>query len=275
MKGAEATELFVLLHSNKFDAVRIQKDMKARIAEMQDNVVPVVSHEGLSGNFLGGLVMVRDTPHRLHAVFPDACILIGVREQGSLIRSLYGQYVMGGGVYGIDEFLGPDDHRPGFRPPCDLERFEFDLTVATYQKLFGRERVLVLPQELLRSDPDRYMEMLMNFSGAHSLTPDARPGPKQNVGIGAWAYGARRRLNRVLDRPPTAKGDRAQLSRSYKVADAVLRALDRIMPPAVRGRGDAHLRDRVARRVKGRYVESNRRLAAMTGLPLAELGYQF
>lgn len=273
MTAAQATEYFILCHERRFDPNAIRAEIAPILGGDAQGLVPVVSHEALSGNFAAGLVMVRDTPRRLRAVFPDARVIIGVREQRSLIRSLYGQYIMDGGIHSIEEFLGAAVPRPGFRPPCDLERFEFDLTVSTYQEVFGPSNVLVLPFELLLRDRRAYLERIREFSGASPVHSQAMPGPERNVGIGSWAYGLRRRLNRIVDRPPSTRGDRASLPLAYKLSDSALRRVDASLPASLRRMGDRRLRERVALRIGDSYAESNRRLAALTGLPLAELGY--
>jgi hypothetical protein len=266
-------DCFIQRHRSKFDAAAVRADF---LAKADPRLVPVISHEQLSGHFNGGLVMVRDTPRRIKETFPEGRIVIGIREQASLIRSLYGQYVMRGGIWSIEEFLGPKTPQPGFRPPCDVERFEFDLTVREYLDLFGRESVLVLPYELLRRDQGEYVRTLQRFTGAEGSSEAVRPETldPRNVGIGSWAYGIRRRLNRVLDRPPSSKGRDGVRSSAYVRADGLLRVLDRRMPPAIRHRHDAVLRARIAEHVAGHYAESNRRLASMTGLPLAAWGYE-
>ena len=49
---------------------------------------------------------------RLHSIFPDAKIILGIRNKDSWLRSVYSQYVKGGGVHDFDSFVANVfDHR--------------------------------------------------------------------------------------------------------------------------------------------------------------------
>src|SRR3546814_8368538 len=90
---------------------------------------------------------------RLRETFPDARILIVIREQRALIRSMYSQHITDGGTGTLGRFLNRPEPGLGRKPWFDPEVYAFDRLIAYYCGLFGAERVLALPFELLAREP--------------------------------------------------------------------------------------------------------------------------
>jgi len=44
-----------------------------------------------------------------------------------MIRSTWGEYVRKDGEWPLEEFIGPGEGKPGFRPICRLDHFEYSL----------------------------------------------------------------------------------------------------------------------------------------------------
>ncbi len=119
----------------------------------------VVSQEVLSGRGDGNPIW---DPLRIRArlaeTFSQAKVLIVVRNQFDYVLSPYAYRVVIRGLErrSLDGFLE--------------KRFEwlkrilrYDRLVARYQGQFGRERVLVLPYELLRREPGRFVDQILGF----------------------------------------------------------------------------------------------------------------
>lgn len=64
----------------------------------ESDSTPVLSAERLSGNPHSGGYDSLQTAKRLHRLFPQAKVLVVVREQTEEILSCYNQYVRAGGV---------------------------------------------------------------------------------------------------------------------------------------------------------------------------------
>jgi hypothetical protein len=121
-----------------------------------------------SGGFNG--FVIKDIARRLKDVFPDARIVIFIRNQLDLIASAYGQYIKDGGRSDIDEYL----YHPKAKFYVGLSQFsfrylEFDRILDYYKDLFG-ERVFVFPFE--RFVEDRY-GFLKDYSTSLNLDIDA------------------------------------------------------------------------------------------------------
>jgi hypothetical protein len=90
-----------------------------------------------SGGFNG--FVTKEIGHRLKSIFPNAIIVIFIRNQVDLIASAYGQYIKGGGREGIDDYL----FHSKAKFYVDLFQFsfkylEYDRMLSFYQGLFGK-----------------------------------------------------------------------------------------------------------------------------------------
>jgi hypothetical protein len=246
-----------------------------RILGLETRDRPVVlSEENLSGYIHnGGLhgLLGPEAVRRICSVLPEARIVIFIRNQPDMIRATYSQYVAGGGTYGLDKYLHTYERvygalRAPFKAPAfEWEHFEFDRLIALYDGAFGRENVFVYPYEWLRhpeilfprleSDLDiRFPEGIAEKRGA-------------NVSHSEQGMNALRVANRFT---------RQSVANKDWVIDPpgghALRNVVRFFLKAVPG-GPFRLPKTVVADVQRYYAASNRRLAALRDLPLAELGY--
>lgn len=177
MSHVEIDSLIVRPHDFDFDAGPARFQVAEKLSSSQ--AVNVLSSEILVGNPFYGSRDAVGLAHRLHAIAPDARILLTIREQGAMLRSLYQQYVKRGGSLPIRKFLNQQCEPGYFGFAPDI--FRYERHAALYAKLFGAKSVLVLPQELLARNPRRFVDLLLRFSGHpglpddHKLSAD-RPG---------------------------------------------------------------------------------------------------
>jgi Sulfotransferase family len=270
--SGEAIEHFVLTHPRRFDPRVVREAFDAARGAGGDGRVPVISHEDLCGYPVYARYYGFEVADRLHATFPEARVLIVIREQRSMLRSLYGQYVKQDGEWPIEMFLGNGAERTGFAPICRLDHLEYDLLAGHYIERFGRDRVLVLPFEELQRDSIRFEQRVHDFAGTGAQA-DAQLPPR-NVGAGAMTLAIMRRLNRLATkRPPMFGTEYKSLPVSFRAKQYACRVLDAVIPGSWHQRADAAIRRYIDQRVAGYYQRSNRALAELTGLDLAGLGY--
>lgn len=230
-----------------------------------------MSHERLSGYPPSGGYDRKLIADRLAATFPEARILIVIREQVSVIASMYSQYITDGGHLPLRRFLSTPEPGLGRMPGFRWSFYEFDLLIGYYRQMFGQDRVLVLPFELLLQDPQEFASSIMGFMGL-SPKPLARRGsvnrrrpvPMQTV---------QRHVNRLLTRNELSNSGLVgipNLSRRF----ARLRPFFEAMTPAT---VDAWLNQRRNAELMGligdHYAQSNRRTSALIGIDLSALGY--
>jgi hypothetical protein len=151
----------------------------------EDNLVPILSNEGLSGNFL----MMGMSPEtelyarRLREAFADCKILIVLREQKSLFRSKYRKYVERyEGTSPLKDFLRKSPS--GARTQTDgdhlyLKLFMYDNLLTLYAGLFGKQNVCALPLEMMEKDPQDFIRRLNAFCG--TTVPSDFALPRDNI----------------------------------------------------------------------------------------------
>jgi Sulfotransferase family len=276
---ARVNDLLVHPNSLDWDASEARAALEPEIAAAEERaLVPVVSSERLSGSPHTGGYDTRTLADRLHAAWPDARVLVVVREQRALIRSVYLQYIRQGGVLPLRAYLEPP--RALYRVPTfDPRHFDYDRFVGCYRERFGAERVHVVPYELLRKDPPAFVAEVLAAAGVWA-TPDLAALPydrRSNPSLSAASAAVRRQLNRlVAARRPRNPGVlvRIPAAADHRVWDPVLRALDAVVPESVEARAERRLRNGIAAWAGDRYGASNRRLAERLGLDLAAYGYE-
>jgi len=260
---------FVLENPFEFDVgeLRAEYDAMTR-ADRVLGRIPVLQMERLSGHPHSGGFDSRMIADRLKAVFPDARVLIVVREQIAMIVSCYKEGVDASLGIPLDRYLNPPTAGNRLVPTFNLRHFAYHHLVGYYQGLFGREHVRVLPYELLAQDPQAFVTAIAGLAGREAPTGyDTDPVHRS---LGGFACSLRWRLNRVLLRStlnPTGWTESAWTrSRCNRFARALSPGfLDRIV--------DRRMEARVRLKAGDGFRASNRRLAEITGIDLARFGY--
>lgn len=258
-----------------FDPALAEEYADRLAARPRADLVPVISAESLVGTEIDpNRAVGRLIAERLKELVPEARVLIIIREQVSMIRSRYLYYVRGGGTLPLKRFIErPEMFETRAWTGCYLDYFKYDSLVAYYQSLYGASQVLALPLELLRRDPQAYVEAIRSFSGVRG---DA-PAPDFGVVKGAIPTGSvpvRRFLGKICSREELNPLSRLMPEPVYwRLYAPTMRGYDRLMRKMSID-NPKKLSERIARLVGDHFVESNRRTAALTGTDLGRYGYR-
>ena len=205
------------------------------------------------------------TGGRLFALLPDARILLCVRNQTTLMPSLYSQHLKGGGYVSFQTWAAKHLKDPNW--------LTWDRLVERYHELFGRDRLKVMAFEQLQADSDQFVKEVCSYVQPDEALPDVSI-PNANKGLSRPSRlifrGANRLFRKTEKNPrPVLASDtawRALESALYKVDPTLLKGFSR----------DSGPRDReFVESLRPRWAASNARLAELTGLPLDEYGYAF
>jgi hypothetical protein len=266
-------ELDGLFGSARFDPSELRADLR-RQAELDPDRPTVISSELLSGTPEGGPAERRlQTADRLHAAFGSAKILVVIRRQVDYVLSIYAYRVLLRGLdsRSLDRYLA--DHAPSLLPAL-----QYDTLVQRYIDLFGRDRVLVLPFELLAAESAGFIDAIARFIG---VDPPAIPNRRVNESTrNAMVVAINRVLNLPLDRSLGAlKRNHTIAHETYlEIARPYFAAKERVINPLLRRLlgsrgGTLRMSTAWADRVAAAVADSNRRLIELTGLDLARHGY--
>jgi hypothetical protein len=228
----------------------------------------LLSNEGLSGSLWDGDDSGLRSAERLARVLPGARILLLVRRQDEMLRSIHAQYVNEGGTRSLDDFVtGGPVEGSCFR----LRHLEYDRLAARYAELFGGDRVRVVPYERLRAEPDAFLAELCEFLGTVLTAEVSRA--RLNRSLSPLSLRLLRGWNRLFrasrfnPRPVVAA-----LPGGSRVRTLAQRRVDPALWPLTRSVGSR--RDAsVLRTLAGGFADSNQRLQALCPHSLAEWGY--
>jgi len=98
---------------------------------------------------------------RLKKIFPDAQIIIFIRNQIDLIASAYYQYIKSGGNLRINKYLFPGSNSTYFIQTFNkfsFRLFEFDILTKFFKDLFGDNNVFVFPIEHFMEDNVKFLK---------------------------------------------------------------------------------------------------------------------
>lgn len=123
-----------------------------------------ISREALSqADYISGEHAKRNA-QRIKDVFGNVKIIYVIREQISMLGSIYSQYVKIGGTRSFEDwFLDPLECK-GI-----IDRLKYDKNIQMYYDIFGRENVLVLLFEELREDKKEFLEKIYSFIGCKDI----------------------------------------------------------------------------------------------------------
>lgn len=249
-----------------FDA-DASRDRFERMAGGAKGVV-VWSEETLVGDPMQRRYNGGDVARRMKAIFPDARVLMIVREQRAMAISCYRQYVREGGRHSIEDFIGTGSEPLSFHPILRPRFLQYARPVAQYQELFGSENVLVLPFEELVSDVNAGADTIRKFASAEADERRAIDEEARNPGLKGLALATVQRLNPLRPLYPS-------VPRGAK-RDKLVGRIGRVAARLPKGFGEGierDLKEAVERRYAGLFTEDNKRLEQLIGRDLSALGY--
>jgi hypothetical protein len=259
-------------HPLNFDAESCRQRYAPAIEECRkDGKIPVITHERLSGDPHSGGYDNKELADRLYQVFPDARIMIGIREQRSMIISCYNQYVKYGGGCSLKDYVRckHDPRRPQFR----LANFKYHKLIGYYHRLFGQDNVLVQPYEIFRSDPRGYVTTIAEFSDAN-LADEITFAEKINTAKNSVAMEVKRRLNPLIERDSMNGYSPYCIKPLNNPSKRLVRFLHRAIPQALNTRKERAWETYLADAIADYYSESNQLTSSLIGVDLCEYGYQ-
>lgn len=191
-------------------------------------------------------------PGRIHATQPQAKILLIIRKQPEILRSYYTESII--------KFANTQPFAYFYERAFTNHFLNFDEPVARYRELFGSEKVLVLPLEMLKSDQQGFKARLSEHL---ELDVTGYQIPRSNAGGSLLANEVIRRLNYGF----RLVGDQRHIHRAKKHLRLCLGKCLGKRSYSVYGEGEQE-------RLRAYFRESNERTSEMIGIDLiGQYGY--
>ena len=150
------------LHPFDFEKRELASSVAHYEANDTNQRVALISSEGLVGTPWRGAI---DGPERLKRIsehFENAKILVVIRNQIDILESFYKQYLLSGGTGTVDVLYGPPTLHVDFR----LGFLDYHKMAGFCADLFGRDRICVLPYELIRVEGHQaFCDRICDFFG--------------------------------------------------------------------------------------------------------------
>ena len=242
----------------------------------------ILCDEDLSGILHnGGIVttyLARATAERIHAVAPDAEIILFVRAQVPMAAACYHQYVREGGTASVRRYLFPENYRhltkqrPFKTPRFDFAQFDYPGLIRCYDVLFGPARVHIFAYEAFARDPKGFLDKFAAYFGL-----DVRMGeiqrPRVNSSYRWGTLAIARILNLFTARSVADKRVIIHIPYWYPIRKKLLQMLDRLPLLGPRPNPEALLGDTVSAWIRGHFADANQHLAERMQVDLQALGY--
>lgn len=268
MTHEQIDELLVRPHDFDFKPEAARAHIAALREGSKPGVVDVISSEILSGNIIMGSRDSLALAKRLASSSPDARVLLTVRSQLPIMKSVYLQYIKRGGRLDIEEYLT-------FKPEPGYFLFDpgvlaFDRLAEAYAEYFGAQNVLVLPQELLSRDRGRFLRLLFDYVGHAESEAENELRHVSAVGVSPPTSGiGLLRVANAFRQSPFNPGSSGRLN---AVGTMIQSAGYRWT--FGEARADGRIENVIKSALAGKFGASNLRLQRFVPVDLAALGYE-
>jgi len=170
INNKEVRNNFIKPNSFEFDSKHIRK----KILTIPAKYV-ILSLEGFVGtthNFGLHGYLTKEHALRIYEVFPNATILLFIRNQPDIIASTYLQYIRGGGTYNIKKYLFHKNYS-GLNSLSffSFKHFEYHNIIGFYKKIFGDGNIKIfLYEEFLENNLafSRKLSEILNLDINHN-----------------------------------------------------------------------------------------------------------
>ncbi len=242
-----------------------------------DGLIPVFSNERFSGHPHSGGYDSKEIADRLKELFPNARVLICIREQKKIILSCYNQYIKKGGAVSIGAYLHILDRTRV--PLFDFRHFMYHRLIRYYHSVFGKENVLVLPYEMFTRDSQGYVSRIMEFALGETFQDSMDDLPTRrmtNSSITGFELSMRRFLNFTIGtRNSINQFSLRPLNKKYNdFFFGIVQKMKPIIPAFVNNAIMRRIENKIAELSGDRFCESNRITSELIGMDLLQFGYR-
>jgi len=227
---------------------------------------PIISSERLSGNPHSGGFDSKEIADRLKQIFPQAKILIVIRNQADMILSNYKQYIKAGGIATLEDYINPpvDGRLPLFR----LDNFKYDKLAQYYCSLYGKENVSIMLYEHFQQQPINFIASLNQFAG---ITTDINYHFQQKVNASpSDQYIALKRYANHLNGGSSFLPKKTIMPKSYQF---IMKSIEYLEKHNILQQENLSWKNIINKNIDSYYQESNQKIDQLFLLSLKKYNY--
>lgn len=251
------------LQNEFFKSAQEKRDLSQNLLfcdeELSGNI-----HTGGNGGLTGFSVA-----DRILENYPNAKVVIFIRNQFSMISSSYLQYIKKGGNYSVKKYIYHQDFQDSHRAPLfSFNHFDYLELISYYENKVGKENVFVYPFEEFKNNQETFLE---RFSANHGF--DLELGKlnleKKNTSYRSGNLFLSKILNSFTRKDVLYKYYIFHIPGFHNLINTILSRVSfgsKIKPKNILG-------ERIISEVNVRYKESNTKLAEKYNLDLAKYEY--
>ena len=174
-----------------FDAVSLSDRFKVELDKIdRTGKKLIVSRESLCGEFVSGEHAKR-IAERLFQVFGPTKILLVIREQLSMLASIYSQHVKIGGTLSLRDFIWDPIEAKNL-----INRLSYEKQIQAYIEIFGAENVSVKLFDELQHDKAGFLQSIFSFIGCRDVNFLPNEPGSNNPSLTTVGIACQRLLNR-------------------------------------------------------------------------------
>lgn len=121
----------------------------------------IICEERIIADLRNKGVLMKENALRIKSVFPEAKIVIFIRNQLEQMASKYSQYIKAGGSYRINRYLFREKNQD-FRIEEIFSAFLYDRVIHYYLSLFGKNNVFVYLYEDFASSSQKVIDTMVS-----------------------------------------------------------------------------------------------------------------
>lgn len=166
---------------------------------------------------------------RIAKVFPEAKVVVMIREQKEMIKSLYVQYVKLGGTATINQFLDPHSRLRALNPGFSFEYYSYDKFIDEVLDFWPKEQIYLYNYDDLKANETGFLNKLskdLDFTYELGLTDKE----KSNVSMRHWTLKMLRILNRLSADLVIEKHYNFHLPGVFAASRKLMKFVDSYMP---------------------------------------------
>jgi hypothetical protein len=266
-------ECFIVPNSFCFNPSKV-KDYFNKIS---DGKQLVFCDEELSGNIhSAGLhgAFTKEVAYRIKATYPDAKIVIFIRNQLTMIASCYMQYIKKGGNYSVNEYLYSnvkDNHR---FPLFEFSHFDYFNHISFYIDLFGKDNVMIFLYEKFAKENNGFLLGYESALGFKSQCPEDIARQKRNLTYKRSIIYLARFLNAFTKKDVLNKYYIINIPRMDRYNFYLLNMVNRWLPFDRAFTPKELLSEKIIKDIHEYYKGSNEKLSQLLGVDLKKYGYE-